>query len=143
MAFYRRSRTRYGLPLDNRKRYTKLDWTLWTATLTGDRGDFDDVLDGVWRFMNEVRTQSTQRLVHLGEWRAVESRPSGGGRLLHQGAKRQAMWNKWAKRERSGSAGWAPLPHRPIARQTFPPQKPTPPTGHSANREPPEGWNRP
>jgi hypothetical protein len=53
MAYYRKAQKKYGLPLDNRKGYTKLDWILWTSTLTGAREDFEALVDPVYEFLCE------------------------------------------------------------------------------------------
>ncbi len=53
MTFYLKSQQRYGLPLDNRKDYTKLDWTLWTASLAEKDSDFEAIVAPVHRFLNE------------------------------------------------------------------------------------------
>src|ERR1700722_8408733 len=37
LAFYLQHLNQYGLPLDNRADYTKLDWEIWTATLSDER----------------------------------------------------------------------------------------------------------
>ena len=57
-AFYRKTQNQYGLPLDNRQTYTKLDWILWTATLTQDRQDFEALVDPVFSFLNESPDRS-------------------------------------------------------------------------------------
>src|SRR5204862_2870352 len=58
MDYYKKAQNKYGLPLDNRKEYTKLDWVLWTATLTQDRTDFEALVDPVFRFLNETPDRS-------------------------------------------------------------------------------------
>ncbi len=63
LAFYRRNQNEFGLPLDSRKSYTKLDWILWSATLTGDPGDFAALLDPVYGWLNNTRTR-----VPLTDW---------------------------------------------------------------------------
>ena len=54
IAFYKGKQGRYGIPLDSRKPLTKLDWLLWTATLTDSPADFAMFLHPAYRFVNET-----------------------------------------------------------------------------------------
>lgn len=54
IAWYLAHQNEYGLPLDNRREYTKTDWILWTATLVDDREVFDALVDPVWKYYNET-----------------------------------------------------------------------------------------
>jgi hypothetical protein len=112
MAFYRKTQNRYGLPLDNRQKYTKLDWVLWTATLTGSREDFEALVNPVWDFLNE-----TPDRIPMTDWymtdtarkRGFQARPVVGGvfaRMLYD----EAVWKKWAGRDKARPGAWAPLP---------------------------------
>ncbi len=112
MAFYRRRLNRYGLPLDSRSNWTKTDWTLWTATLTGSREDFEALVGPIYEFLSATpdrvpfsdfywTTDATDAGMH--------ARPVIGGvflRLLYD----KAIWKKWAGRDKTKAAGWAPFP---------------------------------
>ena len=63
LAWYRVRQERYGLPLDNRKSYTKLDWIIWAATLTGRDEDFQALLQPVARWLAETPSR-----VPLTDW---------------------------------------------------------------------------
>jgi Domain of unknown function (DUF4965)/Domain of unknown function (DUF1793) len=54
IAFYRRHLNPFGLPLDNRATYTKLDWSIWSATLAANPEDFQTLVHPVFRFLNET-----------------------------------------------------------------------------------------
>jgi hypothetical protein len=63
MAFYLEHLNQYGLPLDNRADYTKLDWELWTATLTEDASQFNALMDPIGKWLNETPSR-----VPLTDW---------------------------------------------------------------------------
>ena len=53
MAFYLRHLNKFGLPLDNRAGYTKLDWTVWTATLADKPEAFEAIMAPIGRWVNQ------------------------------------------------------------------------------------------
>jgi hypothetical protein len=112
MAFYRKSQNPFGLPLDSRKDYTKLDWVLWSASLTQDRADFDALVAPVLRFIQETPSRSP-----LTDWYETKNcrkvgftaRPVIGGvfiQMLYQ----KDLWQKYAARDATKASGWAPMP---------------------------------
>ncbi len=116
MAYYKTKLNRYGLPLDSRESYTKLDWTLWSAALTGRKADVMALVDPVYDFLNE----STSRLPMTDWYRTIEgtqinfkARSVVGGTFLPVLNNRQ-IWSKWATRDLTAAKNlnlnWAPLP---------------------------------
>lgn len=122
MAFYRHRQNRYGLPLDNRKAYTKLDWILWSATLTQKDDDFRALVGPVYRFLNETPDRAP-----MGDWYRTDSarkegftaRPVVGGvfmRMLYD----DGVWKKWAARDTTKATGYAPMPQPPKVNTAIP-----------------------
>jgi hypothetical protein len=112
MDYYKSIQNDFGLPLDNRRTYTKLDWILWTATLTQDRGDFEALVNPVFRFLNETPDRSP-----MTDWFETKTarkvgftaRPVVGGvfaQMLYDGA----TWKKYASRDKTKAAKWAAMP---------------------------------
>ncbi len=54
VQFYRTVQKPYGLPLDSREDYTKLDWILWTASLAEKESDFRLFVEPVVKFLRET-----------------------------------------------------------------------------------------
>lgn len=63
ISFYLQHLNRYGLPLDNRADYTKLDWEIWTATLAEDQTQFSLLMAPISEWINETPSR-----VPLTDW---------------------------------------------------------------------------
>jgi hypothetical protein len=100
IAYYKTKQNKYGLPLDNRETYTKLDWILWTATLAERQEDFQALVDPVFDFLNESpsRVPMTDWYWTIeGKQRGFQARSVVGGVFIKMLAD-PALWKKWAAR---------------------------------------------
>lgn len=98
LAYYKTKQLEYGLPLDNRDTYTKLDWIVWTASLSESQTDFEQFITPIYTWLNE-----TESRVPMTDWyyadsglqvRKMQARSVVGGvfiRLLYD----KDIHNKW------------------------------------------------
>jgi hypothetical protein len=100
LAFYKAKQNVYGLPLDNREAYTKLDWIVWTATLAESDADFKTFVAPVYRFANESPSR-----VPLTDWYGTVSGKQVGfqarsvvGGVYIKLLSDPALWKKWSAR---------------------------------------------
>ncbi len=102
IAYYRTKQNRYGLPLDNRKDYTKLDWLIWSAALAHSQSDFQELISPICDFIN----QSPSR-VPLTDWYwttdakqvGFQARSVVGGVFIKMLGE-PTLWKKWAGKAR-------------------------------------------
>ncbi|MDB6063802.1 MAG: Glutaminase [Pedosphaera sp.] len=145
MDYYRKMQNQYGLPLDNRQTYTKLDWITWTATLTQDRTDFEALIDPIYTFLNETANRSP-----MTDWYQTKdatkvgftARPVVGG-VFAQMLYDKTIWHKWASRDRTKAAKWAPMPKAPQVSTVTPAADTAPSLWRYTISKPAESWNQP
>jgi hypothetical protein len=100
IAYYKTKQNRYGLPLDSRESYTKLDWVVWTATLAESTEDFKSFVAPVHRFADE-----TESRVPLTDWfgtlngkqQGFQARSVVGGIYIKM-LGNASVWKKWSSR---------------------------------------------
>lgn len=63
MKFYLKHQNKFGLPLDSRRTYTKSDWIVWTACLTGNMNDFHALVNPIYTFATETPDRKP-----FGDW---------------------------------------------------------------------------
>ena len=99
-SFYLTKLNRFGLPLDNRKEYTKLDWEIWTATLSESPADFHALVSPIYEWLNNSPSR-----VPLTDWywttngkqAGFQARSVVGGVYIKMLGD-PAMWKKWSSK---------------------------------------------
>lgn len=102
IQFYLTHQNAYGLPLDNREAYTKIDWILWSASLAESKSEFQAFVEPVVRFL-----QDTPDRVPMTDWywttsgrkRGFQARSVVGGVFVKMLLDKQlaAKWFRRAK----------------------------------------------
>ena len=116
----------FGLPLDNRRDWTKADWIVWSATLTGRRADFDALIAPLYRFVNETPDRepfSDWYWTKNAKHQHFRARSVIGGVFIPALYDR-AIWRKYAARDRNRTQLYAPISRKvadkvPEAKRTF------------------------
>jgi hypothetical protein len=145
MDYYKTIQNKYGLPLDNRQAYTKLDWILWTATLTQNRADFEALVDPVYRFLQETPDRSP-----MTDWYQTRdarkvgftARPVVGG-VFAQMLYDKAVWQKYARRDETKARRWARMPVAPKVTVVIPAADKEPATWRYTTSKPVADWFAP
>lgn len=102
IAYYKGKMNAYGLPLDNRSQYTKLDWQVWTATLAESRQDFEAFLAPIWRWLNETPSRvplTDWYWTHDGKQAGFQARSVVGGVFIKM-LTEPDIWRKWLARSK-------------------------------------------
>jgi hypothetical protein len=100
IGFYEKHLNRFGLPLDSRKTYTKLDWEFWTATMASTPAEWDQLIAPIYDWVNKSPTR-----VPLTDWYwtidgtqvGFQARSVVGGVFIKMLADPE-LWKSWTDR---------------------------------------------
>jgi hypothetical protein len=145
VAQYKKVMQRYGVPLDSRTRLTKTDWCLWSATLAGDRGDFEAIVAPIYDYLNDT----TARLPFVDSYvtdnpksDGMRARPVIGGLFIKM-LEDPALWKKWAGRDQFRLGDYAPAPIPPKVTELVPASRERSFPWRFTTSRPPAEWTQP
>lgn len=143
MTHYKSVQNKYGLPLDSRSKYTKLDWILWSACLNGDDDDFKSLLSPVIAFLRDTPNKSPMTdwyQTHDATKVGFTARPVVGGVFMRMLCDPE-VWSKWAERDTTAAGQYARIPLRPTIEQVVLTAREEPALWHYTTEDPGTGWS--
>jgi len=96
--FYKTKIAEFGLPLDNRERYSKNDWITWSATLADNKNDFRLIFDPVYHYADKTANRvpvSDWYIVDNAQMVGFQARSVVGGYYIKM-LDNKELWKKWA-----------------------------------------------
>ncbi len=145
VAFYKTQLQRYGLPLDSRTHLTKTDWSIWSATMAGDRADFEAIVSPIYDYLSHTSSRdpiADSYMTDQVESGGMHARPVVGGFFIKM-LSDPAVWRKWASRDHSGTLDWAPLPPPLELQEVVPTGRTAKVAWRYTTSTPPGGWTGP
>jgi len=141
VAQYQKVMLRYGVPLDSRTHLTKTDWSIWSATLAYKQTDFESFISPIYDYLNDTTARdpiADSYITDKPQSGGMHARPVVGGFFIKMLSDR-AIWEKWASRDKSRPANWAPLPVPPATKVVVA----TGETWSYTTDKPADGWTKP
>ena len=145
VAYYKKMSQRYGVPLDSRTKLTKTDWCLWSATLAGNRADFEAIVSPIHDYVNET----TARVPFVDSYftdnpksDGMRARPVIGGIFIKM-LEDSDTWKKWAGRDRIKLDDYAQAPIPPRITEVVPTSRNHPVVWRYTIERPEGDWTQP
>jgi hypothetical protein len=146
VALYRGPKmNKYGPPLDSRKAYAKLDWTMWSSALTGRRDDVAALAAPLRRFLHESPSRVPMTdwyQTDSGKMTGFQARPVVGGVFMPM-LNHPDIWKKWADRGRAATPAWAPIVKRPVLKELVATARTKPADWRYSLEKPSGDWEKP
>ena len=86
MALYKTKMNPYGIPLDCRDDYTKVDWLVWTTVMTNDKEYAESVFDSIINYANNTPDRAPMTdwyYTSMPRLRAFQNRTVVGGIFIN------------------------------------------------------------
>ncbi|MGA2618483.1 MAG: DUF4965 domain-containing protein [Thermoguttaceae bacterium] len=145
IAYYKKVMQPFGVPLDSRTRLTKTDWSIWSATMAEEPADFQALISPIYDYLNRTTARSPLVDSYVTDNAAsdgMHARPVIGGVFIKM-LTDEAVWQKWAARDRAKVGPWAPLPKPPTVTEVVPSSQHRPQQWRYTFQRPPAGWQEP